>query len=70
MVWFFGKNKDKNAQNNYHNDEATQSNEQPFFNWKTSSSYSSKKRTCQNDPNDNQYMICKTVIKDNNGTRQ
>ena len=65
MGWFFNKNKHDSHQTNQSDSE---NDSQSNYSFKKS--FYSKKRTCQNDPEDDQYMICKTVIKDDNGTTE
>ena len=65
MGWFFNKNDNDSQQNNHqgpiNNSDSSYSYQKSFY---------SKKRTCQNDPEDDEYMICKSVIQDDNGTRE
>jgi hypothetical protein len=65
MGWFFNRNNNASGSNNHADSNDTQNTQFTFQN-----SFSSTSRSCKNDPEDSQFMICKTVVKDQNGTRE
>lgn len=65
MGWFFNRNNDNSNTNNHY--DSTNNSESSYH---VNKSFYSKKRSCQNDPEDDGFLICKTIIKDDNGTRE
>jgi hypothetical protein len=65
MGWFFNRNNDNSNTNNQY--DSTNNSESSYH---INQSFYSKKRSCQNDPEDDRFLICKTIIKDDHGTRE
>lgn len=63
MGWFFGSNANKDEESSHpvQNDVVPQNNYEVQTHY---SSYSSS-RTCQSDPEDNEYLICKEKVYQN-----
>jgi len=63
MVWPFNKRNDEHSQN-YDNPGENQYETKSFYR-----SYSTSK-SCKQDPEDSNYMICKEIINDGNNTTE